>query len=97
MGGSAALAASEMINIFRREGGRQVDTGTYDADKPERLRLSGWLSNGKCVAVWKNVSFAFPTRARRHPSFTGRQLHRWHGHLRRNESAEALKGSWPFT
>ena len=40
-GGSAALAASGMMNIFRREGGRQVDTGTYDADKPERLRLSG--------------------------------------------------------
>ena len=40
-GGSAALAASGMMNIFRREGGRQVDTGTYDADKLERLRLSG--------------------------------------------------------
>ena len=40
MGGSAALAASGMMKIFRREGGRQVDTGTYDADKLERLRLS---------------------------------------------------------
>ena len=40
-GGSAALAASGMTNIFRRDGGRQVDTGTYDADKLERLRLIG--------------------------------------------------------
>ena len=39
--GSAALAASGMMNIFRRDGGRQVDTGTYDADKSERLRLIG--------------------------------------------------------
>ena len=30
-----------MMNIFRRDGGRQVDTGTYDADKLERLRLIG--------------------------------------------------------
>ena len=34
-GGSAALAASDMIEYFRRDGGRQVDTGTYDADKLE--------------------------------------------------------------
>ena len=27
--------------IFRRDGGRQVDTGTYGAGKLERLRLSG--------------------------------------------------------
>ena len=40
-GGSDALAASGMMNTFRREGGRQVDAGTYDANKLERLRLSG--------------------------------------------------------
>ena len=40
-GGSAALAALGMMNIFRRDGGRQVGTGTYDADKLERLRLTG--------------------------------------------------------
>ena len=40
-GGSDALAASGMKNILRRECGWQVDTGTYDADKLERLRLSG--------------------------------------------------------
>jgi hypothetical protein len=27
-----------MMNIFRTEGGRQVDTGTYDAEQLERLR-----------------------------------------------------------
>ena len=35
------MAASGMMNIFRRDGDRQVDTGTYDADKLERLRLIG--------------------------------------------------------
>ena len=41
MEGSAKLASSGMMNIMHREGGRQVDTGMYDADKLERLRLSG--------------------------------------------------------
>jgi hypothetical protein len=27
------------MNIMRREGGRQTDTGTYDGAKLERLRL----------------------------------------------------------
>ena len=40
-GGSAALAESGMMNIFRTEGGRQVDTGTYDAEQLERLRRIG--------------------------------------------------------
>ena len=40
-GGSEELAKSGMMNIMRREGGRQVDTGTYDGAKLERLRLVG--------------------------------------------------------
>ena len=40
-GGSEELAESGMMNIMRREGGRQVDTGTYDGAKLERLRLVG--------------------------------------------------------
>ena len=40
-GGSDSLAASGMMNIMRREGGRQADTGTYDGGKLERLRLLG--------------------------------------------------------
>ena len=40
-GGANELAASGMMNIMRREGGRQVDTGTYDDDERERLRLLG--------------------------------------------------------
>ena len=40
-GGSDSLASSGMMNIMRREGGRQIDTGTYDGDKLERLRLLG--------------------------------------------------------
>ena len=40
-GGADELAASGMMNIMRREGGRQVDTGTYDDEKRERLRLLG--------------------------------------------------------
>ena len=40
-GGANELAASGMMNIMRREGGRQVDTGTYDDEKRERLRLLG--------------------------------------------------------
>ena len=56
-GGSDELASSGMMNIMRRDGGRQVDTGTYDADKPERLRLSGQaLHNDKWVAGWTSVS-----------------------------------------
>ena len=38
-GGSATLASSGMMNIMRREGGWQIDTGTYDGGKLERLRL----------------------------------------------------------
>ena len=40
-GGTAALADSGMMNIFRNEGNRQVDTGKYDGEKPERLRRDG--------------------------------------------------------
>ena len=40
-GGSDSLASSGMMNTMRREGGRQIDTGTYDGDKLERLRLLG--------------------------------------------------------
>ena len=40
-GGSDLLASSGMMNIMRREGGRQIDTGKYDVDKLERLRLLG--------------------------------------------------------
>ena len=40
-GGSAALADSGMMNIFRTEGGRSVDTGTYDAEQLERIRRNG--------------------------------------------------------
>ena len=40
-GGSDELAKSGMMNIMRREGGRQIDTGTYDGEKLERLRLLG--------------------------------------------------------
>ena len=40
-GGSDALASSGMMSIMRREGGRQIDTGTYDGGKLERLRLLG--------------------------------------------------------
>ena len=40
-GGADELAASGMMNIMRREGGRQVDTGTYDDEKLVRLRRAG--------------------------------------------------------
>jgi len=40
-GGSDTLASSGMMSIMRREGGRQIDTGTYDGDKLERLWLLG--------------------------------------------------------
>ena len=40
-GGSAPLSDSGMMNIFRKEGDRQVDTGTYDGEKLERLRRNG--------------------------------------------------------
>ena len=30
-----------MMNIFRKEGDRQVGTGEYDGEKPERLRRDG--------------------------------------------------------
>ena len=70
-GGSNALAASGMMNVFRREGGWQVDTGTYDADNSSASGSRGWLFNDKCVAVWMNISFASLTRARRHLSSTG--------------------------
>ena len=41
-GRSGSLASSGMMmNIMRREGGRQTDTGTYDGGKLERLRLLG--------------------------------------------------------
>ena len=40
-GGSDSLASSGMMSIMRREGGRQIGTGTYDGDKLERLRLLG--------------------------------------------------------
>ena len=36
-GGADELAASGMMNIMRREGGRQIDTGTYDDKKRERV------------------------------------------------------------
>ena len=39
--GADELAESGMMNIMRREGGRQVDTGTYDDEKRERLRRLG--------------------------------------------------------
>ena len=39
--GADELAASGMMNVMRREGGRQVDTGTYDDEKRERLRRLG--------------------------------------------------------
>ena len=35
------LASSGMMNIMRRDGEQQIDTGTYDTDKLERLRLLG--------------------------------------------------------
>ena len=35
------LADSGMMNIFRKEGDRQVDTGTHDAKKLDRLRRNG--------------------------------------------------------
>ena len=76
-GGSAALAASGMMNIFRREGGRQVDTGTYHAGKLERLRLSGLALQRQRVVAWRNVSFSPSTRAPQHPSCTGRSSPRW--------------------
>ena len=41
-GGSDALASSGMMNIMRRDGGRQVDSGTYDAGKLGR-RTHGTL------------------------------------------------------
>ena len=40
-GGADELATSGMMNIMRREGGRQVDTGTYDGEKLVRLRRAG--------------------------------------------------------
>ena len=35
------MADSGMMNTFRTEGGRSVDTGTYDAEQLERIRRNG--------------------------------------------------------
>ena len=41
MGWVGRIGCVGQDEYFRREGGRQVDMGTYDADKLERLRLTG--------------------------------------------------------
>ena len=40
-GGADVLASSGMMNDLDKQGDRQVDTGTYDGGKLERLRKNG--------------------------------------------------------
>ena len=61
-----------MMNIMRREGGRQVDTGTYDGDKLERLRLLGQALQRHMRRRVDDCEFRPSTRARRHLSSIGR-------------------------
>ena len=66
-----------MMNTMRREGGRQVDTGTYDGGKLERLRLWGMLFNDTCAAVLLTASFKPFAHERQRLSSTGRWLLPW--------------------
>ena len=71
-GGSDALASSGMMSIMRRDGGRQVDTGTYDANKLERLRLLGQALQRQMRSCVDDCKVGSSTRARRHLSSIGR-------------------------